>query len=53
MKKPMNKTKYTDLHIRFSGTQSSTGSYRYGYKNTRQAKKSALTGIKTNKRKKL
>lgn len=42
----MNKTKYTDLHIRFLGTQSSTGSYQYGYKNTRQAKKSALTGIK-------
>lgn len=48
----MNKTKYTDLHIRFSGTQSSTGSYQHGYKNTRQAKKSALTGTKTNKRKK-
>ena len=53
MKKPMNKTKYTDLHIRFLGTQSSTGSYQHGYKNTRQAKKSALTGTKTNKRKKL
>ena len=49
----MNKTKYTNLHIRFSGTQSSTGSYQHGYENTRQAKKSALTGIKTNKRKKL
>lgn len=49
----MNKTKYTDLHIRFLGTQSSTGSYQHGYKNTRQAKKSALTGIKTNKRKKV
>lgn len=49
----MNKTKYTDLHIRFSGTQSSTGSYQHGYENTRQAKKSALTGTKTNKRKKL
>lgn len=46
-----HKIKYMDLHIRFLGTQSSTGSYRYGYKNTRQAKKSALTGIKTNKRK--
>lgn len=42
----MNKIKYTDLHIRFSGTQSSTGSYQHGYENTRQAKKSALTGIK-------
>lgn len=46
-----HKIKYMDLHIRFSGTQSSTGSYQHGYKNTRQAKKSALTGIKTNKRK--
>lgn len=42
----MNKIKYTDLHIRFLGTQSSTGSYQHGYENTRQAKKSALTGIK-------
>ena len=47
----MNKIKHTYLHIRFLGTQSSTGSYQHGYKNTRQAKKSALTGIKTNKRK--
>ena len=49
----MNKIRYTDLHIRFLGTQSSTGSYQHGYENTRQATKSALTGIKTNKRKKL
>ena len=35
-----------DLHIRFLGTQSSTGSYQHGYENTRQATKSALTGIK-------
>ena len=53
MKKQMNKIKYTDLHIRFLGTQSSTGSYQHGYKNTRQARKSALTGTKSNKRKKL
>ena len=43
----MNKIRYTDLHIRFLGTQSSTGSYQHGYENTRQATKSALTGIKT------
>ena len=49
----MNKIKYTDLHIRFLGTQSSTGSYQHGYTNTRQATKSALTGTKTNKRKKV
>lgn len=47
----MNKIRYTDLHIRFLGTQSSTGSYQYGYTNTRQAKKSALTGINKQKKK--
>ena len=42
----MNKIRYTDLHIRFLGTQSSTGSDQHRYENTRQATKSALTGIK-------
>ena len=49
----MNKIRYTDLHIRFLGTQSSTGSYQHGYKNTRQATKSALTGIKKETKKKV
>ena len=42
----MNKIRYTDLHIRFLGTQSSTGSYQHGSETPRQATKSALTGIK-------